>query len=66
MSRYKKQDEVVVEKYVLAAANHPSIIKLFHTFQDATALYLALELVTGGELWSICHKRGLHASHAAG
>eukprot|EP00962_Isochrysis_galbana_P048743 scaffold20394_cov109-Isochrysis_galbana.AAC.1 len=65
MNRHKKGDEVIVEKHVLCTANHRSIIKLFHTFQDAGALYMALELVPGGELWAICHRRGVHPCHAA-
>jgi len=43
MSRYKKGDEVLIEKYVLTEASHPSIVKLFHTFQDAVALYVRTE-----------------------
>jgi len=65
MNRYHKADEVIVEKYVLTHADHPSIIRLYHTFQDASALYLCLELVPGGELWALCHRRGIHTSHAA-
>lgn len=65
MNRHKKGDEVIIEKHVLSTANHPSIIKLFHTFQDSTALYMALELVPGGELWAVCNRRGVHPCHAA-
>ena len=50
--RYKKQDEVVVEKWVLAHLSHPSMVRIFHTFQDHASLYLALEFVPGGELWA--------------
>ena len=50
VKRNKKTTDVLVEKWVLRHVEHPSIIKLFHTFQDRGALYLVLELVAGGEL----------------
>ena len=63
--RYKKMDEVLVEKWVLANMRHPSVIKIFHTFQDRAALYLVLEHVPGGELWAAVHKQGLRLSLAS-
>ena len=44
VKRNKKTTDVLVEKWVLRHVEHPSIIKLFHTFQDRGALYLVLEL----------------------
>ena len=57
--RYKKEDEVLVERWVLRNIEHPSIIAMYHTFQEVAALYLALELCPGGELWALSHKVGL-------
>ena len=65
VKRNKKTTDVLVEKWVLRHVEHPSIIKLFHTFQDRGALYLVLELVAGGELWAITHRRGLFYSWAS-
>jgi len=48
---------IVNEKDVLASARHPFIIQLFHTFQDPTRLYMALELVNGGELFNLIRKK---------
>jgi 3-phosphoinositide dependent protein kinase-1 len=59
VSRYKKAGEVQVEKWVLSHLRHPSIVELYHTFQDHSALYLALELLPCGELWAQTHKSGL-------
>ena len=42
----------MVEKWVLAHLSHPSMVRIFHTFQDHASLYLALEFVPGGELWA--------------
>ena len=65
VKRYKKADEVVVEKWVLTNLAHPSMIRLFHAFQDQGSLFLALEFVPGGELWALTHKKGLRPSLSA-
>lgn len=62
--RYKKEDEIVVERWVLRNMLHPSIVRMFHAFQEVQALYLALELLPGGELWALTHKVGLPMSLA--
>jgi protein kinase A len=35
--------------------HHPFIIKLFQTYQDENLVYMLLELVQGGELFSVMH-----------
>jgi serine/threonine protein kinase len=42
---------VMMEKNVLTMANHPNIVKLVFSFQDATRLYIGMELCSGGELF---------------
>ena len=64
-NRHKKLDEVVVEKWVLANLSHPSIIRIYQTFQDRAAMYLVLEHVPGGELWALSHGRGVRPSLAS-
>ena len=44
------------EKTVMLACDHPFIIKLYRTFQDADSIYMLLELVQGGELWSLLYQ----------
>jgi len=41
------------EKEVLGQMNHPFIVKLFRSFQDDANLYLLMEFVNGGELFSV-------------
>jgi protein kinase A len=36
---------------------HPYIIKMFNSYQDARFIYSLLELVQGGELFSVIHER---------
>ena len=57
--RYKKEDEVLIERWVLRNTHHPSIVQMYHAFQEVQALYLAIELCPGGELWALSHKVGL-------
>jgi CRP-like cAMP-binding protein len=46
---------VVEEKNTMMKMHHPFIIKLFQTYQDENLVYMLLELVQGGELFSVMH-----------
>ncbi|OQR95477.1 3-phosphoinositide-dependent protein kinase, partial [Thraustotheca clavata] len=53
-------NEVNMEKHVLNRLRHPNIIRLYHTYQDATNLYFLMEYTAGGELWdalTLCGKQ---------
>ncbi len=50
---FKQQVNVMNEKLVLTMIDHPFILKLEKTFKDASTLYMLLELVQGGELFSL-------------
>lgn len=52
---HKQQSNVVQEKNVMIQSNHPFILRLYTTFKDATKLYMLLEFVQGGELFSVIH-----------
>ncbi|OQS05517.1 cAMP-dependent protein kinase catalytic subunit [Thraustotheca clavata] len=52
---YKQQLNILNEKNILASCNHPFILKLFQTFKDQNCLYLLMEFVQGGELFSYLH-----------
>jgi serine/threonine protein kinase len=56
--QFGKIAQVINEKDMLSKMNHPSIVKLFFTFQDPTWLYLALELCPNGELAELIARRG--------
>lgn len=49
----EQERNVVNEKTVLAESKHPFILELIGTYQDRDALYMLLEFVQGGELFSI-------------
>jgi len=43
------------EKSVMEALDHPFLMKLYQTYQDATCLYSVMDFVQGGELFSLLH-----------
>lgn len=46
---------VIREKNIMTSIDHPFVITLISTFQDDKHLYMLLELVQGGELFSVIH-----------
>jgi CRP-like cAMP-binding protein len=46
---------VIREKNIMTSIDHPFVITLVCTFQDDKHLYMLLELVQGGELFSVIH-----------
>ncbi|XP_021102024.1 cAMP-dependent protein kinase catalytic subunit PRKX isoform X2 [Heterocephalus glaber] len=56
--RLKQEQHVHNEKSVLKEVSHPFLIKLFWTCHDARFLYMLMEYVPGGELFSYLRSRG--------
>lgn len=54
---FKQQDNVMNEKLVMQQASHPFILKLYRTFRDSQYLYMLVELVQGGELFTLLHNQ---------
>eukprot|EP00924_Labyrinthula_sp_SR-Ha-C_P011674 maker-scaffold_17-snap-gene-5.49-mRNA-1 protein AED:0.14 eAED:0.14 QI:0/1/0.5/1/1/1/2/50/949 len=54
--QYEQQQNVYNEKNTLLESNHPFILKLYATYKDDTNLYMLMELVQGGELFSLLRK----------
>eukprot|EP00940_MAST-03C_sp_MAST-3C-sp2_P000925 g925.t1 len=52
----KQVDNVLNEKDAMENIVHPFILKLLGTFQDHDQLYFFLEIVHGGELWSLLYQ----------
>ena len=46
---------VMEEKKILAKIQHPFTCKLIKAFQDSVFVYLLMECVQGGELFSLLH-----------
>mmetsp|Transcript_10373 Transcript_10373/g.11959 ORF Transcript_10373/g.11959 Transcript_10373/m.11959 type:complete len:653 (+) Transcript_10373:242-2200(+) len=61
----KQQDHVNNERSILDSLSHPFIMSLIKTFQDENRLFMLLELVQGGELFSrVCNSGGLSSKSA--
>lgn len=46
---------VIREKNIMSSIDHPFVVNLVNTFQDERHLYMLIELVQGGELFSVIH-----------
>jgi len=46
---------VLREKNIMASLDHPFVIDLISTYQDELDLYMLIDLVQGGELFSVIH-----------
>jgi len=56
--RLKQVEHVTSERSILGKVSHPHIVKLHKTFQDDKHVYMLLEYVVGGELFSHLRKAG--------
>ena len=59
---------IIREKNILSSLDHPFIIKLYATYQDRSSVYFLLELVQGGELFTLIHsyrEKGLPQDYVA-
>ena len=63
--RLKQVQHVKAEKDILMMIEHPFIVTLVATFQDAKRLYMLMEYVNGGELFSHLRKEGRLSIDAA-
>ncbi|XP_022688430.1 cAMP-dependent protein kinase catalytic subunit PRKX-like isoform X1 [Varroa jacobsoni] len=63
--RLKQVDHVRNEKAILQQIEHPFIIKLLWTHHSQQALYMLLEFVAGGELFTYLRNAGKFSNSAA-
>jgi serine/threonine protein kinase len=56
--RLKQVQHVKSEKEILLLIEHPFIVTLVASFQDEKRLYMLMEFVNGGELFSYLRKQG--------
>ncbi|KZS87749.1 kinase-like protein [Sistotremastrum niveocremeum HHB9708] len=52
----KQVEHTKSERAVLDAVHHPFIVNLWGTFQDSSNLYMVMDFVAGGELFSLLRK----------
>jgi len=56
--RLKQVEHIKAETSILSMIEHPFIVNLLATFMDDTRLFLILEFINGGELFSYLRKEG--------
>jgi serine/threonine protein kinase len=56
--RLKQVEHIKAEKSILSRIAHPFIVNLYASFQDEKSLYMLMEYVIGGELFSQLRKVG--------
>eukprot|EP00735_Rhodelphis_limneticus_P014221 TRINITY_DN8220_c0_g1::TRINITY_DN8220_c0_g1_i1::g.10194::m.10194 TRINITY_DN8220_c0_g1::TRINITY_DN8220_c0_g1_i1::g.10194 ORF type:complete len:362 (-),score=46.25,sp/P51817/PRKX_HUMAN/57.70/3e-142,Pkinase/PF00069.20/6.2e-68,Pkinase_Tyr/PF07714.12/7.7e-37,Kinase-like/PF14531.1/7.2e-08,Seadorna_VP7/PF07387.6/0.1 TRINITY_DN8220_c0_g1_i1:853-1938(-) len=62
--RLKQVDHIKSEKAILQMIDHPFVVNLFGAMQDEKNLYMLLEFVIGGELFSHLRKAGRFSNEA--
>ena len=58
MRRKNQVKRIKMERDVLATAEHPYVVKLYHSFTSREHLYLVMEFVNGGDLLSLLRAVG--------
>ncbi|TKR59848.1 hypothetical protein L596_029461 [Steinernema carpocapsae] len=53
-----KQHQVLQERLVMGQISHPFIVSLHYAFQTPAKLYMVMEFVRGGDMWSAMDRRG--------
>mmetsp|Transcript_54575 Transcript_54575/g.143704 ORF Transcript_54575/g.143704 Transcript_54575/m.143704 type:complete len:363 (+) Transcript_54575:131-1219(+) len=56
--RLKQVEHVKAERHILAMVEHPFVVNLLTTFQDDKRLFMLMEFVNGGELFSYLRREG--------
>jgi protein kinase A len=60
--RLKQVEHTNNEKHILESVAHPFLVNLWGTFQDDANLYMVMDYVPGGELFSVLRRSQVNAS----
>lgn len=58
VARLRQVDHINSERRILSGTSHPFIVKLYGTFQDEKMVYMMMNYVIGGELFTYLRERG--------
>lgn len=61
----KQVEHVLAEKQILATVRCPFIVNMVASFKDTRALYIVLDFVNGGEMFTHLHHFGRFPTHVA-
>jgi protein kinase A len=60
--RLKQVQHTNNEQHMLECVQHPFIINLWGSFQDASSLYMVMDFVPGGELFTLLRRSNVRDS----
>nr|KAJ3418594.1 camp-dependent protein kinase catalytic subunit [Polyrhizophydium stewartii] len=63
--RLKQEKQIMNEKNILMDLKHGLLVELYHTFQNQTHLFMIMEFVAGGDLFTFLRKSKLFAEPVA-
>jgi serine/threonine protein kinase len=63
--KLRQVEHTMNEKQILEQLDFPFLVKILGTFQDSNNLFLVLEYVQGGELFTYLRKSGVNALYLA-
>ncbi|KAI9142864.1 kinase-like domain-containing protein [Paraphysoderma sedebokerense] len=63
--RHKQVEHTLNEKSILEQIEHPFLVNLFCTFQDSGNLYMVMEYISGGELFSYLRRSQRFSNNVA-
>jgi len=63
--RWKQVEHINTERQILSSIRHPFIVNLYRSFQDDKNLFLIMEYVIGGELFSHIKRAGRFSNEVA-
>ena len=49
---FQQRERLLQEVLILGRLHHPNIVKLYEVFQTSNTMYLIMELLSGGELYT--------------
>jgi Protein tyrosine and serine/threonine kinase len=64
IAKSHQQRNILNEKNILMACEHPLILDLICTFNTRDELLMLTELLLGGELWSYIYERSKVGAHS--
>ncbi|CAO3657371.1 unnamed protein product [Mucor hiemalis] len=63
--RLKQVEHTNNEKHILESVAHPFLVNMWGTFQDSNNLYMVMDYVPGGELFSVLRRSQRFPDHVA-
>ncbi|KAJ3270928.1 camp-dependent protein kinase catalytic subunit [Terramyces sp. JEL0728] len=63
--RLKQERQIMNEKNILFELKHPLLVDLYHTFQSPSNLFMVMEFVAGGDLFTLLRRSKMFAEPQA-